>query len=292
MPCSVQAQYMKSILAKLPDGTLTLTIAIPAADVKKAREEAVEHAVTEAELPGFRKGKAPKNLVEEKLDPLRLQEDTLRHLLPKAYSAAVLEHNLKPIVSPKIQITKLEDPSTSSGQGEKDWEFTATTCEMPEVKLGEYKKAVKDVTAKSKIEIAGKEKKEIPFDEIMQAIVSKAEINVPSILVESEVERMLSQMLDDVKALGLSLDQYLASTHKTVEQVREEYATRAKTDVTVEFVLQKIADEEKITVSEQEVNEAILKATNPAEKANLERNKYVLAAILRQQKTFDYLKNL
>ena len=100
---------MKSVLAKAQDGTLTLTITLPVEDVKKAREEAVAHAVDAAELPGFRKGKAPKNLVEEKLDPLKLQEDTLRHLLPKAYSAAVLEHSLKPIVSPKIQITKLEE---------------------------------------------------------------------------------------------------------------------------------------------------------------------------------------
>jgi len=99
-------------------------------------------------------------------------------------------------------------------------------------------------------------------------------------------------MLDEVKTLGLTLDQYLASTHKTVEEVKKDYAQRATNDITVEFVLQKVADEEKITVSDKEIEEAITKAPTPAEKENLEKNKYLLAAILRQQKTFDFLKSL
>ncbi|HYK09088.1 MAG TPA: trigger factor [Candidatus Eisenbacteria bacterium] len=275
---------MKSILAKAQDGTLTLTIPLSLEEIKAAREEAIQHAIEEMELPGFRKGKAPRKVVEEKLDPLNLKEDILRHLLPRAYSEAVLEHKLRPIMSPKINVSKLDDG--------KEWEFIATTCEMPEVTLKDYKAAVKDVTAKSKIVVPGKEQKEISFDEIMQAVMGKATVVIPSILVESEVDRLLSQMLDEVKTLGLTLDQYLASTHKTVEEVKKDYAARATNDITVEFVLQKIADEEKITVSEKEIEEAITKAPTPAEKENLEKNKYLLAAILRQQKTFDYLKSL
>lgn len=277
-------QFMKSVLAKLQDGTITLTITIPAETVKKAREEVLAHATEEAELPGFRKGKAPQNMVEEKLDPLKVQEDVLRHLLPKAYSDAVLEHKLRPIINPKIQITKFDT--------DKDVEFVATTCEMPEIQLGEYKKAVKDVTAKAKIALPGKEEKQVNFDEVIQAILTSATVTVPTILVESEVDRLLSQLLDEVKTLGLTLDQYLSSTHKTVETVKKEYETRATQDISVEFVLQKIAEEEKIAVSEKEIEEAITKAPTPQEKENLEKNKYLLAAILRQQKTIDYLKTL
>lgn len=275
---------MKSVLAKAQDGTLTITIPITLDEINTAREEVIAHAVDEMELPGFRKGKAPKNLVEEKLNPLDVKEDILRHLLPKKYSDAVLEHSLKPIMSPKIHVSKLEDG--------KDWEFVATTAEMPEVKLGDYIKGVKDITAKSKIVIPGKEPQQVSFDDLMQEVLKSASVTIPDVLVESEVERLLSQMLDEVKTLGLTLDQYLASTHKTVEQIKKEYGERAKKDIMVEFVLQKIADDEKITVSESEVEEAITKAPTPQEKENLEKNKYVLAAILRQQKTFDFLKSL
>ncbi|MBI1919376.1 trigger factor family protein, partial [Candidatus Microgenomates bacterium] len=59
---------MISAVNKQPDGTIELTITIPAADVKKAWDQIVEETVKNTVLPGFRKGKAPKKLAEEKLD--------------------------------------------------------------------------------------------------------------------------------------------------------------------------------------------------------------------------------
>ena len=275
---------MKSHLTKAPDGTITLTITIAKADVAKAQTAVIAQTVAKTELPGFRKGKAPKNLVEEKIDPLTLQEDTLRSLLPTAYTEAVAEHNIKPIMNPKIHVESIEKDA--------DWQFTATTCEAPEVTLGAYKDAVKSVTAKAKIVLPGKKQQEISFDEVLDAVLTKATVGIPTVLLEAEVDRLLSQLLDEVKTLGLSLDQYLASTHKTVEEVKKDYEERAKRDAAIEFVLQKIADDEKIQVSQQEITEAIAKATTPEEKENLQKNTYLLAAILRQQKTFDFLKNL
>ena len=60
----------------------------------------------------------------------------------------------------------------------------------------------------------------------------------------------------------------------------------------MEFALQKIATEEGITVEEKEVEEAIQKAKDEKERKHLETNRYLLASILRQQKTLDFLKNL
>ena len=111
-------------------------------------------------------------------------------------------------------------------------------------------------------------------------------------LVDQEVDRLLSQTLNEIKSLGLSLDQYLASTKKTPEQLRAEYAQKAESDIKIEFALQKIAEAEKIVVEEKEVEEAITKAKSDQERASLESNKYLLANILRQQKTLDFLKNL
>ncbi len=282
-------RIMKSTLTKTQDGTITLTIPVPAKTVATTREEVIVDLVKNATLPGFRKGMAPRNLVEQKLDQAQLQEDVLRKILPTAYSDAVKEHDLKPVISPKIHIEKLEDASKSTG---KDWEFTAVTCEIPEVTLGAYKKAIKDVTSKAKIAIPGKEQAGPNMDNLIKALLENTKITIPSILVESEVERLLSQLLDEIKSLGLSLDQYLGSTHKTIEDLKKEYSTRASNDITFEFALQKVADEEKISVEQKEIEEALAKAKSPEERANLERNIYLLASIIRQQKTLDYLKNL
>ena len=277
---------MASEIQRQENGTIQLTITIPVEDVKKVEEQVLEDLVKNAALPGFRKGKAPKKLVEEKLDKAKTQEEILKKLLPQAYVKAVEEHNLRPVMNPKIHIEKIE-----SG---KPWQFIALICEAPKVELGVYKDAVQKITAKQKIIIPGKEdeKKEVKFEEIMQAVLDTAKIELPQLIVDNEVERMLANLLDDIKRLGLSLDQYLSSTQRSAESLREEYQKKAVNDLKIEFVLQKIAEMEKITVSDTEIQEAILNAKTDSERANLESNRYLLASILRQQKTLDFLRNL
>ncbi|HSX40072.1 MAG TPA: trigger factor [Candidatus Saccharimonadales bacterium] len=275
---------MISALTKQTDGTLQLTITIAWSEVVKTREKVLEQYTQGAQVPGFRKGKAPKKLVEEKVDNEKLREDILRNLLPSFYTEAIKEHNLKPIMSPRIQVAKLED--------EKDWQFIAYTCEFPQVDITNYKDAVQKITAKSKIVLPGKEKQEVNLDEIVKAVLEHVKITIPQILLDGEVERQLSQTLDEIKRLGLTLDQYLASTGRSVEDLRNDYAKKAQNDITLEFALQKIAQDEKITVDEKEINEAIAKAKDENEKKNLETNRYLLASILRQQKTLDFLRSL
>jgi FKBP-type peptidyl-prolyl cis-trans isomerase (trigger factor) len=275
---------MKSILARQDDGTIQLNITIPWATVKKAKEVAMEAYLASAQLPGFRKGKAPKKLVEENINQDHLREEVLRKLLPESYVEALKEHDLKPILNPKIHVQKLED--------EKDWTFEAFTAEAPEITLGDYKNNVKKVTAKSKIIVPGKEETPANFEEIAKAILETAKVKIPAIIIEQEVDRLLSQTLDEVKRLGLSLDQYLASTGRNTEALREEYAKKAENDIKLEFLLQKIAEEEKVTVEDKEIDEAIAQTKTDAERQNLQNNRYLLASIIRQQKTLDLLRNL
>ena len=271
-------------MVKDADGTITLNISIHQDDIKKTWEEEIVAAVKKATLPGFREGKAPREKVEPRLDTEKIKEEVLKKLLPKYYVEAVNELGLKPIINPKIHVEKLDDGA--------DWEFHAITCEMPEVILNNYKEKVKDITAKSKIIIPGKEEQQADFDAIVKAILDTVTVRVPSILVEGEVERLLSQLLNEIKSLGLSLEQYLASAKKTTEELQKEYTEKATNDITFEFVLQKIAEEEKLTVTPEEVQEAMSKAKDDAERKQLEANVYLLANILRQQKTLDFLRNL
>ncbi len=274
----------KSLIERQPDGTIKLTITIPQELIGKMREKAIIAASRQASVPGFRKGKAPEKLVEEKLNKEQIKEDVLKELIPMHYQQAVMEHQLRPIMNPKIHIDKIEE--------DKDWVFEAITCEAPSVETGDYKKNVQKITAKSKIIIPGKEVQKPSFEEIAKAVLETSTVKVPGILLEQETDRLLAQLLNDIKKLGLNLEQYLASTKRTPDDLRAEYAKRAEDDMKLEFVLQKIAELEKITVEEKEIEEAIQKAKSPEEKQNLENNKYLLAAILRQQKTLDFLMGL
>ena len=274
-------------LQKESNGTIRLTITIPNSDIKKAWEEVMTSVAGNAEIQGFRRGKAPRKLVEEKADKEKIREEVLKKLLPPAYAQAIKTHEIRPIINPKIHVDKLEDPNTN-----KDWQFTALTCEAPSIKLGKYKESIQKITVKSKIIVPGKEPVPAKFDDIVKALLDSITGEIPEILVDNETDRLLSQTLEEVKKLGLTLDQYLSSTGKNPQVLREEYGKKAQNDIKLEFALLKIAEEEKITVEEKEIEEAIKASKSEDEKRNLEANRYLLASILRQQKTLDFLKNL
>ena len=119
-----------------------------------------------------------------------------------------------------------------------------------------------------------------------------ATIQIPGVIIDQEVERLLAQTLDEVKRLGLTLDQYLASTGRNIDSLKQEYALKAENDIKIEFLLQKIAESEGIKVEDKEVEEAIAQGKTEAEKQNLQTNKILLKSIIRQQKTLDFLRNL
>src|SRR3990167_5661394 len=104
---------MPSTLKRLDNGNIELTITIPSDRVVKTWDEVVDEYVKNTTLPGFRKGKAPRKMVEGKLSADTIQEETLKKLLPQGYVEAVKEHNLNPILNPKIVIPGKEQVSPS-----------------------------------------------------------------------------------------------------------------------------------------------------------------------------------
>lgn len=281
----IRTQHMESTIKREDDGTIILNISIPQSQIKKSTEETIDETTKVANVPGFRKGKAPKKIVSDRIDKEKIKEEVLKKLLPLAYTEAVRKHDIKPIINPRIHVEELSD--------DKDWRFTASTCEAPEIDLNGYKENVSKITAKGKIILPGtKEPKGVPFDEILKELEKSVSIKISKIIVEQEVERLLAQTLDEIKRLGLTLDQYLASTKRSIEDLKKEYEIKAMNDIKLEFALSKIAEEEKISVDNVEIEEAIKKAKDETERRNLESNKYVLASILRQQKTLDFLKSL
>ena len=176
----------------------------------------------------------------------------------------------------------------------------AETCEQPEVDLGNYKEEVAKIKpAAPKIIIPGQpEEKEAQneagkkLDQILEAVLSQAKVNIPKVLVEQETNRLLSQLLDELKRLGVTLDQYLASRGKNADQIRAEYDERSEKDLKLEFVLRKIADDEKITVDQQDIDQALAAIKDENERKQIAQNPYLVASIIRQQKTLDFVSKL
>ena len=271
-----------------PDGTITIKVVVPAADVEKVREQIIDELVKQIELPGFRKGATPRKLAEEKLNQETIKEEILKKVLTDEYIAAVKNSNINPIVNPRIHIEQFAEGT--------NLEFAAETCETPEVNLKYYKDEVRKIKPATKIIVPGQEERKDEqnkkLDEILAVILKVAEIKIPRILIDQETNRLLSQLLDEIKRLGVSLDQYLSSRGKTEADLRKEYEERAEKDLKLEFLLRRIADEEKITVEQKEIDEAIAAVKDEKQRKDLSENPYLVAAIIRQQKTLSYLATL
>lgn len=214
---------MASVLKRLDNGTLELTLTVPWSDLQKAYDIAVDEEVAKAEIKGFRKGKAPRKLVEDRLDRNHTLSHAVQHALPPAYAEAVKEHNLKPVLYPQIRIEK--------GTEGEDWVFVATTCEAPAVTMPDYKKAFnKDQKLEEKIEF----------------LVKNATLTIPDLLAEEEANHRISALVENITQLGMTTDQYLATKKMNAEQLKVNMITEAREGLKLEFILLEIQKQEKL----------------------------------------------
>ena len=120
---------------------VTLTVEVEAAEVSKAVEKAVKRLSNRVNIPGFRKGKAPRKIIERNVGMDAIMQEAFDIVGPKAFADALEEQKIEPVSRPQIDIETLEDG--------KDLVFKATVTPRPEVTLGEYKglKVEKNVEA-------------------------------------------------------------------------------------------------------------------------------------------------
>lgn len=281
-------------LNKLPKDTYEITLVVPWTEIDTLKKQVVKEAAKDAEIKGFRKGKAPEDLVAGSLDPKKVLELALEKVIPDYYREAIEKFSLKPIISPKIELLSSEE--------NKDWRFKFTTCGAPDIQLNDYKEKLKG-SGGAKIWTPGtgqnpkenaddKEKREKRLEEVFAWFDENINAEISDLLIEDEVNHKLSNLLQETQKLGLSIDQYLASSHKTVEEIKNEYRRQSEKSLKMEFILGKITEEEKITVSPEEIEKTLADIKDEKERKQLEGQKYYLAMLLRQQKTLDFLANL
>ena len=118
---------MKITKEKTEDSQAFLTIEMEPTEVEESLAEAYNRLVKKTNIPGFRKGKAPRQILEQYLGKESLLEDALNHLVPQAYEKAIAEQQIEALARPQIEIVQT-DPVI----------FKATVPLAPVVKLGDY----------------------------------------------------------------------------------------------------------------------------------------------------------
>ena len=386
---------MKVTREKEENCQVFLRIELEPAEVEKSLEQSYRRLVRKANIPGFRKGKAPRAVLERFIGRGSLLEDALNSLLPEAYEQALKEQEIEAIASPAVEIAQT-DPVV----------FTATVPLKPTIELGDYHsikltpepvEVTKDevdavieqlrrqhgtwepveraadfddlvtLDIESQIEgkpfinqqgvqyqvlhdqplpvpgfaeqlagmkggeerefklqlpqdyprgeLAGKEalfkvkvnevkqqrlpklnkefaqlvdpqfktmaslrkqvaenlrlraeqKTKEEFEErVIDAVVDLSQVEFPPVLVETEIDRLMDQQARWLQSSGKGLEEYLGRINKTEEELREELRPLAAKRVSRSLVLGRVAEEEKIEVSDAEISAELEKLVQGA----------------------------
>lgn len=288
---------MKVETERLPKNGIKFKITVDGAKILETKDHVIGEMVKITEVKGFRKGEAPRNIVEANLDPGKVRGELINHLVPEAYDQAVKETHIKPIILPKVELVNFEDLG--------DLVFTATTCEAPVVSLGDYKSQITNLKSQNTAgkailgadgqpltgnkEAEGSEESKI--DDVLKVLLENSGVEVCDLLIDEEVNHMLSRLVDQTGRLGITVDQYLTSVGKDAEALKKEYRETAEKTLKLEFALAEVGKNEGVVVEDPEVAATINAAPDEQSKKSLSEpgNRAYIKSILLKNKTIQKL---
>ena len=184
-------------------------------------------------IPGFETGLIGMKTGEEKELKLKFPENYTEELKNKDVTFKVTVHEIKERVLPELNKDFYED------LGYKD----IKTKEEFESKVKEEIKSRKEANVEDKY-----------INDCINKAVDNATIELNHELIHEEIHRMLHQMEDNMRMQGLTLEQYLEFTHMTIDKLEEQMHPEAELRVKSRYVIEAVADKEKIEISDSDAN--------------------------------------
>lgn len=153
--------------------------------------------------------------------------------------------------------------------------------------IADFKEKIKSMIAEEK-KNKEKDKKRI-F--ISDKLIESSTIELPDVLVDSELSRMESQFSDDIARMGVTIDDYTKHAKKTIEDLRKDWRPHAEKKAKLQLILNKISEEEKIKVEPKEIENEVNMIVEHYKDADRERAAVYAETVLMNEKVFKFLEN-
>lgn len=356
---------VKTTIKKLEKSEVEIIGTIESSLFATYETKALEKIGERLELQGFRKGKAPVDIVKQNVSEMELLEEMAELALAENYVKILEENKIDAIGRPQVSITKI-------GKG-SDLEFKIVTAALPEIKLPNYKKIAKEENAKpeNKKEIGideadvekvikdlrkmraeqanhqnheghenmteeehAKAHAEVPESEypefndefaktfgdfksadelkekiksnlkieketeqkdrarlaIVEEIIKQTEGEIPEILIQSEIDKILYKLEADITNIGMKVEDYLKQINKSIEDLRNEWRTDAEKRAKLQMIIHSISKAEKLEPTEEEIEKDVKRITEMYKEADSNRARAYVEQMLENEKVFNFLE--
>jgi FKBP-type peptidyl-prolyl cis-trans isomerase (trigger factor) len=311
--------FQKLKVDELPGSETLITGEITLPFLVVCRIEALKKFSTSVNIPGFRKGHIPEEILVKNIGEMRILEESAEIALAREYEHIVKEAKLSVIGRPEISITKIapgiplefkirvylepkfELPNYKKIANEFKMESPVTNnldseindvieeLEKPEIKEGEdLRTKIKENLTREK-ERRAKENKRL---KIIESLVKATNVTIPKILIESELIKMIAQFKDDIAKANVKWEDYLLEIKKSEEDIKNEWRDKALDRVKADLIISKIADTEKIEPDKKDVEHEVKHLLSHHPNADPLRAHLYVYSILSNQKVFEFLENL
>lgn len=126
---------------------------------------------------------------------------------------------------------------------------------------------------------------------IMEELIKTAEVKMPKLLVDSELNRMLNELGSNISQMGLNVETYLKHVGKTIEELKTEWLPDAEKRAKTQLVLNQIALDEKITVSAEEIQREVEQIMQHYKDADKTRAEIYVETVLLNEKVWQWLES-
>lgn len=352
-------------IKKLEKSEVEIIGELPEKDFAVYRKGALEKIGKNIDVPGFRKGHVPENILIKRIPERAILEEMAEQALAKIYPRILIDHQIDAIGRPEITIIKLAKDNPLG--------FKIKTAVMPEVRLPDYKtiakkeagpkenvsvtdeeveKAILEIQ-KMRVASATKERKnertktpagteQLPREsassprepalpkvddefvkslgnfssaedfktklkeniklekeakarekrrvKIIEGIVQKTTIDLPRVLIETELDKMLNQLRSDISTSDFTFDDYLKHIRKTEANLRGAWEKEAEKRAKIRLIVNQISLRENITPDENDIQNELAYILEKHKGADQERTREYVEHVLTNEKVFQFLE--
>jgi FKBP-type peptidyl-prolyl cis-trans isomerase (trigger factor) len=347
---------MQIKVKKLPSSEVEIEGELESEKFDSYFDRALKKISENLELPGFRKGKAPENVLLANIPEIQILEEMAQTALGELYPKILEDEKIDAISRPEISILKLARKNplvfkiktavlptiqlpdykkiakkviTGVTDAEKNFEVTEKELEdtisdirksrAPKVHMAEHEhkegethpepelpefndefvqalgpfKDVADFKAKLKENIKlekENQQKEKTRLKIIEEIIDNSKMDLPEILVEIELDKILYKMESDITQMGLKFDDYLKHVNKTKEDLRKDFRKDSEKKAKLALILNEIAKAEKIVADPEQVAREVAAILEHYKEADPDRARMHAENVLTNEKIFQFLE--